>query len=162
VKGSLPPRSQDAFDRVSQLLEGEPHNWTNAYAIEQLLVHLFDDDTLTRELQVRVREAKSSLKPPLADYYSAEAAKTTLSEVERRALLSRLVNDLQWRYTVDEVKRGYTKQITLRTGQMFVATMLVFAGSALLTLAFPICCNSICVCWCRLCWPAAGERHSAC
>ena len=140
VKDLVPPRSQEAFDRVSHLLEQEPketRNWTRAYAIEQLLIHLFDDETLASELQARVREAKGSLKPALAEFYAGEVVKTTLSEAQRRALLSRLVNDLQWRYTVDEVKRGYTKQITLQTGQMFVASMLVFAASVLVTLAYP-------------------------
>lgn len=140
VKDLVPPRSQEAFDRVSHLLEQEPketRNWTRAYAIEQLLIHLFDDETLASELQARVREAKGSLKPALAEFYAGEVVKTTLSAAERRALLSRLVNDLQWRYTVDEVKRGYTKQITLQTGQMFVASMLVFAASVLVTLAYP-------------------------
>jgi hypothetical protein len=137
VKSVTPPRCQEAYDRVKDLLEKAPRNWTHAYAIEQLLVHLFDDDTLASELQVRVREAKDTLKPALADYYAAEAAKTPLSAEERRAVLSRLVNDLQWRYTVDEVKRGYTKEITLATGQLFILSLVVFAGSVLLTLAFP-------------------------
>ncbi len=137
VKGVTPPRCQEAYDRVIQLLEKEPRNWTQAYAIEQLLVHLFDDETLASELQVRVREAKGALKPALADHYAAEAAKTPLSSDERRAVLSRLVNDLQWRYTVDEVKRGYTKEITLATGQLFILSLAVFAASVLLTLAFP-------------------------
>ena len=137
VKGVTPPHSQHAFDRVSDLLNNGLRNWTNAYAIEQLLVHLFDDGTLANELQVRVREARDALKPALADYYAAEAAKTPLSADERRAVLSRLINDLQWRYTVDEVKRGYTKEITLKTGQMFVMSLVVFAGAVLLTLAWP-------------------------
>jgi hypothetical protein len=137
VKSVTPPRCQEAYDRVKDLLEKEPRNWTHAYAIEQLLVHLFDDDTLARELQVRVREAKDALRPALAEYYAAEAAKTSLSADERRAVLSRLVNDLQWRYTVGEVKRGYTKEITLATGQLFILSLVVFAGSVLLTLAFP-------------------------
>ncbi len=137
VKAQQPPRSPAAFERVSQLLEQEKRDWTHAYAVEQLLIHLFDDETLASELQIRVREAKGSLKSAQADYYAAEADKATLSATERRAVLSRLVNDLQWRYTVDEVKRGYTKQITLRTGQMFVVAMLVFAASVLMTLALP-------------------------
>jgi hypothetical protein len=51
--------------------------------------------------------------------------------------MSRLVNDLQWRYTVSEVKRGYTKEITLKTGQLFILSLVVFALAVLLTLAFP-------------------------
>lgn len=136
VKSAGEPRCQKSYERIEQLLT-EERNWTNAYAIEQLLIHLFDDCTLNSELQCRVREAKEGLSPALAEYYAAEAAKTGLSANERRALLSRLVNDLQWRYTVNEVKRGYTKEITLKTGQLFILSLLVFAISVLLTLAFP-------------------------
>ena len=137
VTGTGPARCQEAYDRVQHLLTKEPRSWTHAYAIEQLLVHLFDDDTLASELQVRVREAKDALRPALAEYYAGEAAKTSLTAEERRALLCRLVNDLQWRYTVGEVKRAYTKEITLSTGQLFILSLVVFAGSVLLTLAFP-------------------------
>jgi hypothetical protein len=135
VKNTGAARCQGAYDRVLHLLEKEPRNWTHAYAIEQLLVHLFDDDTLASELQVRVREAKETLMPALAEYYAAEADKPSADE--RRAVLSRLVNDLQWRYTVGEVKRGYTKEITVATGQLFIVSLLVFAASVLLTVAVP-------------------------
>jgi hypothetical protein len=138
IKSAGSPRCPDAYARVEELLGSDARrNWTNAYAIEQLLVHLFDDGTLANELQVRVREAKETLRPALTDHYRAEADKTTLSADERRALLSRLVNDLQWRYTVNEVKRGYTKEITLNTGQLFILSLLVFAIAVLLTLGFP-------------------------
>ena len=128
LKSAGAPRCQESYERIEQLLT-EEHNWTNAYAIEQLLVHLFDDCTLASELQSRVREAKDTLRPALAEYYAAEAAKASQSADERRALLSRLVNDLQWRYTVNEVKRGYSKEITLKTGQLFILSLLVFAIS---------------------------------
>src|SRR5882762_1923914 len=46
-----PVRNQVAFDRVAQLVDaGTVQNWTNAYEIEQLLVHLFDDETVAAEL----------------------------------------------------------------------------------------------------------------
>ena len=48
-------------------------------------------------------------------------------------MLSRLVNDLQWRYTVDEVKRGYTKEITRQAGSFCRWSF----GLGALTLAFP-------------------------
>jgi hypothetical protein len=136
LKSARAPRCRESYERIEQLLT-EEHNWTNAYAIEQLLIHLFDDCTLASELQSRVREAKDTLRPALAEYYAIEAAKTSQSADERRALLSRLVNDLQWRYTVNEVKRGYSKEITLKTGQLFILSLLVFAISVLMTLAFP-------------------------
>jgi hypothetical protein len=42
-------------------------------------------------------------------------------------LLARLVNDLQWRYTVNEVKRRYSQDITSRTGWLFALALLFFA-----------------------------------
>src|SRR6476661_3298074 len=57
-------RNREAFSRVKALLEpgdGNTHtpNWANAYEVEQLLVHLFDDDTVATELTVRTLEARS-------------------------------------------------------------------------------------------------------
>jgi hypothetical protein len=137
IKSAGDPRCPEAYKRVEELLTNGRRNWTNAYAIEQLLVHLFDEGTLAREMQVRVREGKEALRPALAAHYAAEAEKITLSPDDRRALLSRLVNDLQWRYTVSEVKRGYTKDITLKTSHLFIGSLLVFALAVLATLAFP-------------------------
>ena len=42
-----------------------------------------------------------------------------LGELDRMA---RMVNDLQWRYTVNEVKRTYSKDITRTTAMIFIAT----------------------------------------
>jgi hypothetical protein len=137
VKSAGAPQCKDAWDRVERLLTQEPRNWTNAYAVEQLLVHLFDDGTVESELQVRAQEAKGALRPSLVDYYTAQIAKTDLVPDQRRALLGRIINDLQWRYTVNEVKRSYTKEITLKTGQLFIGSLLVFAVAALLTWRFP-------------------------
>jgi len=138
VKGAEAKLSEEAFRRVEQLLDPEqPRNWTNAYAVEQLLIHLFDDDTVVTEFQIRVREAKTVLRKDLADYYAAELVKTPLTPGQRRALLGRLVNDLQWRYTVNEVKRQYSKSITLNTGRFFILSLAVFAIAVLLTVPYP-------------------------
>jgi len=137
VKSTGAARCQDAWDRVERLLTQEPRHWTNAYAVEQLLVHLFDEATVESELKVRAQEARGALRPGLVDYYNAEIMRPELSPDNRRALLGRLINDLQWRYTVNEVKRSYTKEITLKTGQLFIGSLLVFALSVLVTLLYP-------------------------
>lgn len=54
------------------------------------------------------------------------------TEQSQRALLLRLVNDLQWRYTVNEAKLGYVKQITGRTGWIFIIAMISFVAFLLL------------------------------
>ena len=86
------------------------------------------------ELRVRAQEARGALRPALVDYYIAEIMKPDTSPENRRALLGRIINDLQWRYTVNEVKRSYTKEITLKTGQLVIGSLLVFALSVLVTL----------------------------
>jgi hypothetical protein len=114
--------------------KGKP-TWSRAYEIEQLLVDVIDDKTLEVELQTRLLEAKATLKPPLADHY-AERAREENNPEGRRALLARLVNDLQWRYTVNEVKRAYSKEITGRTGAIFITALIAFALTVMIMALF--------------------------
>lgn len=133
-----PVRNQEAFDRVAQLLDTTTaQNWTNAYEIEQLLVHLFDDPTVATELGIRIIEARSVLRPELAALYDTQlrdlekapaAGQPATPSVEdrRRTLLGRLVNDLQWRYIVNEATRRFSKSITRSTAALFVIALLSF------------------------------------
>jgi hypothetical protein len=133
-------RNQVAFDRVAQLVDaGAVQNWTNAYEIEQLLVHLFDDETVANELSIRIIEARSVLRPELAALYDAQShelekaqlgppAQPPMPSVEdrRRTLLGRLINDLQWRYIVNEAARRLSKSITRITAALFVVALALF------------------------------------
>lgn len=135
-------RNQEAFNRVEELLKpGDIQNWTNAYEIEQLLVHLFEDDTLAMELSIRTLEARSVLSPELAAVYDAHvreietlpetpqgSERTAILSEPRRTLLARLVNDLQWRYIVNEATRRYSKLITRRTAFLSVGALLAFTA----------------------------------
>src|SRR5262249_43274161 len=85
----------------------------------------FSPTTLEVELRSRLLEAASSLRVELAAMYVKQAAELK-TPAERRALLARLVNDLQWRYTVNEVKRAYTKGITRDTGMIFIGAIALF------------------------------------
>jgi hypothetical protein len=104
---------------------GKP-SWSGAYEVEQRLVDVIDDRILDVELQARLLEARSTLKPALVDHY-AERVKEGKTVEDRRAVLARLINDLQWRYTVNEVKRAYSKEITGRTGVIFISAIAAFA-----------------------------------
>jgi hypothetical protein len=123
-------RSPKSFKHVEDLLQGGESTWSDAYQIEQLLVDLFDDRSLEIELQSRLLECESSLRPGLAAHY-AKLAATLKEPAERRALLARLVNDLQWRYTVNEVRRTYSKDITRTTGVIFILGIAGFAAAIL-------------------------------
>ena len=149
IQSNGPPRSEEAFTRVQALLDPErpQQRWSDCYEVEQLMVHLFDDEMLQTELRVRLLEAQSNLRPQQADFYKTEAAKAESDKVagekspgdraaadraagvpaRERTLLARLVNDLQWRYTLNEAKRRFTKSLTTRTSYIFVFTLAAFA-----------------------------------
>ena len=120
-------RSSKSFQQIQELLSGR-NDWSAAYEIEQLIVDLFDDHTLDIELQNRLLEAESSLRPKLAAHYTKLAAALDKPE-QRRPLLARLLNDLQWRYTVNEVKRIYSKDITKSTGVIFITAIALFTAA---------------------------------
>jgi hypothetical protein len=129
-------RSPKAFKQIEDLLQKDVRpTWSDAYQIEQLLVDLFDEHSLEVELNSRLLEADSSLRPALAGQY-AKLANALKAPQERRALLARLVNDLQWRYTVDEVKRAYSKEVTKVTGLIFIVAIGLFAAAVLGTGVF--------------------------
>lgn len=123
-------RSPKSFQQIQELLNSPRATWSDAYQIEQLMVDLYDERTLEIELQSRLLEGDSNLRPPLIGQYTklATALKTP---ADRRALLARLVNDLQWRYTVNEVKRSYSKEITKTTGLIFMVALAAFAAMVL-------------------------------
>jgi hypothetical protein len=153
IQASGQPRSPEAFARVQALLDPKrpQQRWSDCYEVEQLMVHLFDDAMLQTELSVRLLEAQSNLRPQQADFYRTEAAKAESDRVagekspsdkaaadraagvpaRERTLLARLVNDLQWRYTLNEAKRRFTKSLTSRTSYIFVITLAVFAALVL-------------------------------
>jgi len=120
-------RSPKSFQQIQDLLNGRRAVWSDAYQIEQLMVDLFDERTLEIELQSRLLEGDSNLRPPLIAQYN-KLASSLKAPADRRALLARLVNDLQWRYTVNEVKRAYSKDITKTTGLIFMVAIALFAA----------------------------------
>lgn len=140
------PVNQTAADRVRELLDDREHSWSAAYEIEQLLVLLYDDESVQTELKVRLLEAQSLLSAKLAGHYVDEAkaadeshdpqkppervvADDAKAAARRRILLARLVNDLQWRYTVNEAVRRYSKLITSRAASLSMVALAAFAAA---------------------------------
>ena len=129
-------RSPKSFQQVQELLNGRRAVWSDAYQIEQLMVDLFDERTLEIELQSRLLEGDSNLRPALIAQYT-KLATTLKTAPDRRALLARLINDLQWRYTVNEVKRSYSKEVTKTTGLIFMLSICLFAALIATMALFP-------------------------
>ena len=128
----LPPSNGDGRAAkvrtdIDALLNGSPRRtWSRAYQIEQLMVDILDERALDVDLQTRRLEAESTLRPALTAQYSKLAGSAKTAD-DRRALLARLVNDLQWRYTVNEVNRAYSKDITKVTAIIFISAIAAFA-----------------------------------
>jgi hypothetical protein len=136
VEDRAPPES-NALRRVRELLAPERRpRWSECYEVEQLMVNLVDEATLKAELDVRLVEAKQNLKRDgLHEYYEREAREADMDTTGRRVLLARLLDDLQWRYTVQEGKRRFSKSLTTRTSLAFLmalAGFCVLAGLAYL------------------------------
>ena len=130
-------RRQAVADRVKALLDPSSQgewSWNRAYEVEQQLVYLYDEASLETEIGRRLIEAES-LKKPLVDWYREQVDEVS-DDGRRRALLLRLINDIQWRYTVKEAARNYTRQITERTGWLFMGAMVVFVTSLLVVILY--------------------------
>jgi len=128
-------RAAKSWQNVEALLNADDASWSNAYQIEQLLVDLFDDATLEVEVQSRLIEAESNLHSSLTAHY-VELAKAATTSEARRAVLARLINDLQWRHTVNEVKRAYSKEVSKSTGLIFILAVALFAATVVVLAIF--------------------------
>lgn len=113
-------------DQIERLLQSSDElSWWKAYEIEQLMIWLYDEETLDVELRRRIIEARRNL---LEDYGSYYSELSQMSVERQRAMLSRVINDLQWRYSVEELKLKYSRITTSNTVWMFMAAVVLFAA----------------------------------
>lgn len=126
---------QETMARIDELFCGV-ENWSSAYAIEQLLILLYQSENLNIEMQRRLVEAKRMLHPDEFAKYQ-ELIRETTDMQSRRILLSRLVNDIQWRHTINETKRKYMRITSARTGILFGVSVIMFAIVYLMVVYVP-------------------------
>jgi hypothetical protein len=123
VRPAQPTASQAlACQEIERLLKSD--NWLYAYEIEQRLVSLFDAPTVALTLKGRVVEAKGKLSDDAVKLYQESATNT--DENAQRSLLARIIDDLQWHYTIEEAKRGLARKLTSATNAIFLGTMGFF------------------------------------
>ncbi len=99
-------------------------SWRDAYRVEQLMVPLYSGAKLDIELRRRLLEAER-ITPPINGYYSHLDLEKADDE-RKRALLARLVNDLQWRYENRQVEAYYRGLLAQRTSWVFVIATILF------------------------------------
>lgn len=104
--------------------------WTDFYRIERLMLTLFDDIMLDLELDRRMSAVKSVLPKDLALFYEEHfkiLQANKISIEEKHALLSSMVNDLQWEYQKRERMRQYERKVRTNIGIIFYLFLIVWA-----------------------------------
>ena len=142
VKVNNPDAAPDIVKSIDELLNYK--NWQSAYEIERLLIEIYDDETLDIELGRRLVEAKANLAEnvssnyvnkveaiPKVDDQTTPANKLAIAD-EKRAILNRMLNDLQWNYCIKETRRKYSREISKKNGWAFIFSILIFGGMMVL------------------------------
>lgn len=84
------------------------HERNDTYETIDALIESGDDDkTMVREMHIPV-------------------AKQSRKDEKKRTLLGRLVNDLQWRYELRQLRREYGSQTRIRTGLFSILSIIAF------------------------------------
>jgi hypothetical protein len=115
------------FGRIDELLKSDEKTWENAYLIQQLMIPLYDENMLEVELYTRLVEAEHTLSEKSYTYYRDSADQADPSK--KRALLKRLVVDIQWKHQLQELRRVYSRFARKKTGILFVLSVLLFVAT---------------------------------
>jgi len=136
VKKVNPNVDNAVAERVENLLNDGSGTWSEAYEVERLLFDLYDSTMLDVELGRRMVEAKRTLVEDEYAYYLEEEKHLTADARQasgteelcnyKRSLLNRLVNDLQWRFSIQQTKRVHSLFIRNFTSIVFVLSTVVF------------------------------------
>ena len=113
----------EAVAKVEELLDATP-SWRGAYEIEQLLSLVMTKEQLETELERRLEEARVAELPHVAILERQRGAADT--EEAKRALLHRLLNDLQWYYSQRIQRRAANKKLSTRVSALFLSAFLFF------------------------------------
>lgn len=136
IKVNNPTAVVDTIESIDDLLK--VRSWKNAYEIERLFVDIYDEKTLDVEVDRRLVEAKTNLSENLSSHYAKKVGEipkvddTTTNEKklsiveEKRAILNRMLNDLQWKYALKETSKKYSRDITYLNGYAFIISAIIF------------------------------------
>jgi len=122
--------SDEAVYNVIDTLFKEQPSWRAAYQIEQLLSLVLTEAQLDTELKRRMAEA-SDLHLPYANILQELSGKASddhdkTGTAKRRAVLHRLLNDLQWFYSQRYQRRLAAESLAYRVSRLFLYTFIVF------------------------------------
>lgn len=121
----LPPSKSVIHERIERLFKA-PHSWPNAYEIEQLLCFVISDQQLETELNRRLAEAQQ-LKLEHVAIIDKELHPDGRPPADKRIVLHRLLNDLQWFYSKRVQHRTASKRLLVRVSMLFMVALAAFS-----------------------------------
>ncbi len=126
AKGQLTDENK-IVPKIERLLslDKSARTWKNAYEIERLLVEIYDDPTLDFEIGCKLIEAKRDLYESENKFYQDNIPDPD-NIAAKRAFLSRLVNDLQWRGSIKETMRANSRAVHNLTALVFILSIIPF------------------------------------
>lgn len=129
VKDINDNNKKDSLSIIDNILNKKNKTWSNAYEIERLLIDLYDEDNLDVELNRRLIEAERSLFNEEYIFYQKQIEHTLKEDKNiafKRYLLSRLTNDLQWRFSIRQTKRVHSIFIRNLVSVIFIVATFTF------------------------------------
>jgi hypothetical protein len=116
VEGSV------VHEKIDKLL-ATSHSWRNAYEIEQLLCFIVTDQQLETVFERRLAEAKA-LKLEYVGVIEKLLAVGPPVPADKRILLHRLLDDLQWFYSKRVQHRSASKRLMIRVSGLFIVALV--------------------------------------
>lgn len=128
AKRNNPSASPEITQKIQGFFNDEQKTWEVFYEIERLLVEIYDGPTLDLEIGRRLVDTQRVLFANEFQYYNKEleTIRQSNSEPLKRAFLSRLLSDLQWCYSVNNVKRIHGGVVRNLTALTFIISILPF------------------------------------
>ncbi|HYN79216.1 MAG TPA: hypothetical protein VES73_15645 [Lamprocystis sp. (in: g-proteobacteria)] len=128
LEQSYPPgRAPAVLKQAREALDqaGDKRTWEMDFQVEQMLVGAYDTCAIDVEIQRAVALGKGLLSRDLQYWYAGFDWRGR-DLATRRALLSRLIEDLQWALSQREMIRICRADLAARMSRRFILTSLLF------------------------------------
>jgi len=122
---AAPPSESIVYKRIGGMFR-DTHSWRNAYEIEQLLCFVISEQQLETELNRRLAEARTLNLEHVA-VIDKELHSDATPSVDKRIVLHRLLNDLQWFYAKRVQHRAAGKRLMARVSLLFMVALATFS-----------------------------------
>jgi hypothetical protein len=113
-------------ERIERLFS-DVRSWRNAYEIEQLMCFVLSPGQLETELNRRLAEATALHLEFVAVVDKELHREPPNPPADKRIVLHRLLNDLQWFYSKRDQHRAATKRLMVRVSLLFMVALATFA-----------------------------------